>query len=44
MWFYLFGKNKNYPEPATEIKKLADLHQAGELVYWERCRPRAKPT
>lgn len=33
MWFYLFGKNENYPEPVSEIKKLAALDQAGELVY-----------
>jgi hypothetical protein len=33
MWFYLFASNKKYPEPESEIKRLAELAEAGELVY-----------
>ena len=27
MWFYLFGSNEKYPDPASEIKSLAELDE-----------------
>jgi len=33
MWFYLFGRNEKYPDPALEIKSLAELDRMGDPVY-----------
>jgi hypothetical protein len=33
MWFYLFGRNDRYPDPAGEIDLLAELDGRGEEVF-----------
>ena len=31
VWFYLFGRNDRYPDPAGEIDTLAKLDERGSL-------------
>lgn len=33
MWFYLFGKNENYPDPGSEIMELARKGRNGAEVF-----------
>jgi len=33
VWFYLFGRNDRYPDPAGEIDTLAKLDETGKDVY-----------
>jgi hypothetical protein len=33
VWFYLFGSNDRYPDPADEIDTLAKLDERGEEVF-----------
>jgi hypothetical protein len=33
MWFYLFGRNDQYPDPTGEIDLLAKLDERGEEVF-----------
>lgn len=33
MWFYLFGRNDRYPDPAGEIETLAKLDETGKNAY-----------
>ena len=33
MWFYLFGRNDRYPDPAGEIDTLAKLDETGKDVF-----------
>jgi hypothetical protein len=33
VWFYLFGRNDRYPDPAAEIDTLARLDERGEDVF-----------
>jgi hypothetical protein len=33
VWFYLFGRNERYPDPAVEIDTLAKLDERGEDAF-----------